>query len=87
MLSHGSSTWNVAVLAEEPKECNLVLNISGGHSANTGPQDDSWLDDYSFDGLLFVSDLLSVLLSDFDSLEEPDALSPDFESDLLPDLA
>ena len=44
-------------------------------------------DDYSLDGLLFVSDLLSVLLSDFDSLEGPEALSPDFESDLFPDLA
>jgi hypothetical protein len=43
--------------------------------------------DYSLDGLLLVSDLLSVLLSDFDSLLELEPLSPDFESNLLPDLA
>lgn len=42
---------------------------------------------YSLDGLLFVSDLLSLLLSDFDSLLEVELLSPDLESDLLPDLA
>ena len=43
--------------------------------------------DYSLDGLLFVSDLLSVLPSDFASPPELGALSPDFESDLFPDLA
>ena len=44
-------------------------------------------EDYSLDGLLFVSDLLSLLLSDFDSPLELELFSPDFESDLLPDLA
>ena len=43
---------------------------------------------YSFEPLLLlVSDLLSDFVSDFDSLLEPEALSPDLESDLLPDLA